>query len=706
MALSAGRGTEPTLASPGVSTLASAHSPSAAPALLRLGRLRVGVDAALGLGFAVALAVITFVTTGGLDLAPNTWTEIVLLVAGAAVAITALMIGPGTRRWGAVTLALFATFAVLTTVSITWSVAPDQSWVSANQIASYLAVFGGALVLARLFGERWPGLVGGIAVLTTVIAGYALLVKVFPATFDSSDTVGRLGAPFDYWNATGLIAALGLPPCLWAGARRERARGLRGLAAPAIAVLGTVIILSYSRGALLAAVIGLIVWFALVPLRLRGALVLAIGVAGAAVLSVYALHTHALTGNGIALAARDTAGHAFGIVLVLVLALTALAGLAGAFAMDRVQLAPPIRRRVAIALLMLVALIPVAGIAGLAASSRGLTGEVSHVWSRLTNTNSGAANAPSRLIQLGNARGRYWSEGLKVGEHALLKGTGALGYATAVTRYTDDARVVPHAHSFVIQTFADFGLIGVVLMFALLIAWSMATARTLIREPDDAGSARDGPRSPDAHAPERAALLTLLAVVVTFGVHSSIDWTWFVPGTALPALAAAGWLAGRGPLGEPAGRLKRRRRLLDAPGVAAASLGVVAVTLLAAWAIYQPLRSSNAEDSAIQALGNGNAAAALSDARTAAAADPVAVSPLWEEATIEQANGNRAGAEAELLQAVDRQPDNAQTWLQLGQFYLQTGQKARAVAPLQRAHTLDLGSPEIWQALTKAQSTG
>jgi hypothetical protein len=677
-------------------TTATAPVPTrpSAPSTVRLGRTRVSVDAALGLGFAVALAVVTFVTTGGLDLAPNTWTEIVLLGVGAAIAITALVLGPGRRRWGGVTLGLFAAFAVLTAVSISWSVAPDQSWVSASQIVSYLAVFGGAIILARLFGERWPALVGGIAVLTTVIAGYALLAKVFPATFDSSDTVGRLGAPFDYWNATGLIAALGVPACLWAGARRERARALRGLAPPAIAVLGTVIILSYSRGALLAAVVGLICWFAFVPLRLRGALVLAIGVAGAAVLSIYALHTHALTGNSVALAARDTAGHTFGVVLVLVLALTALAGLLGAFAMDRVQLAPTTRRRVAIALLVLVALIPVAGIGALAASSRGLTGEVSHEWSQLTNTNSGAANAPSRLIQLGNARGRYWSEGLKVGEHALLKGTGALGYATAVTRYTDDARVVPHAHSFVIQTFADFGLIGVVLMFALLIAWSIASARTLVPDSEDA----------DPHTAERAGLLTLLAVVVTFGVHSAIDWTWFVPGTALPALACAGWLAGRGPLGEPAGRLARRRRLLDSPGVAAASLGVVAVTLLAAWAIYQPLRSSNAEDAAIQALGRGNVTAAQSDARTAANVEPVAVSPLWELATIDQAAGHRAAAQAELQRAVNRQPENAQTWLQLGQFYLQTGQKARALAPLQRAHTLDLGSPEILQALTKAQS--
>jgi hypothetical protein len=501
--------------------------------MIALGRFRLSVDAALGLGFGAALTLIAFVTTGGNALGPNTWTEIVLTILGAGVAVAALVVGGRGRQWGLATFALFVAFAGLTAVSIAWSVQPDQSWIAAGQIVSYVAVFGGALVLARAFPDRWSAVVGGIAAMAAVISGYALLAKVFPGTFDAADTVGRLSVPFDYWNATGLVGALGLAPCLWAGARRDRARALRALAAPAVAVLVTVIVLSYSRGALLAAVIGLACWFAFVPLRLRGALVLAVGLAGGLVLCVYALHTHNLTGNQVALDARTTAGHGFGVVLLLVLVLTSVGGFVAAFAMDRVALAPAVRRRVAIALLTLVALVPVAGVVGLAASSRGLTGQISHVFSTLTNTNSGAPNAPGRLIELGNTRGRYWSEGLKVGQHAELAGVGAFGYATAVTRYTTDAQVVPHAHSFVVQTFADLGLLGVALMLALLAAWSVATARTLT----PSGDAR--------HSAEWAGLLTLFAVVVTFGVHSAIDWTWFVPGTALPALACAGWLAGR-----------------------------------------------------------------------------------------------------------------------------------------------------------------
>ena len=50
------------------------------------------------------------------------------------------------------------------------------------------------------------------------------------------------------------------------------------------------------------------------------------------------------------------------------------------------------------------------------------------------------------------------------------------------------------------------------------------------------------------YTPERIGLLSMLCLVVVFGVHSLIDWTWYVPGVACVALMCAGWLAGRGPL--------------------------------------------------------------------------------------------------------------------------------------------------------------
>src|SRR5205823_10053217 len=133
----------------------------------------------------------------------------------------------------------------------------------------------------------------------------------FPGTFDPQETLGRLVAPLDYWNATALLAALGLPALLWSGARNDRGRLYRGLSVPAIALCLTVVVLSYSRSALLATIAGVGCWFAFVPLRLRGALVVALGAAGAAVLTAWALLTHPLTHDKVALASRTTAGQTF-----------------------------------------------------------------------------------------------------------------------------------------------------------------------------------------------------------------------------------------------------------------------------------------------------------------------------------------------------------------------------------------------------------
>ena len=282
------------------------------------------------------------------------------------------------------------------------------------------------------------------------------------------------------------------------------------------------------------------------------------------------------------------------------LALMLLAGVAAAYGSERVTLAAPVRRRIGMVLLVLVAMVPVVGLVGVAASSRGLTGEISHVWNEVTSPSSHVGNNPGRIAELGNSRPLYWSEGLKVGEHALLAGTGAVGFDIARTRYSTSTLAVAHAHSYLIETFADFGLIGVAISLGLLAAWGRAVAQTLgfkgwarTGRPDPGGDHTTGahtggghtggpnagpngataapglgpghrhrPRAParrrpagrsrhhhaqaqaSAQAAERIGLITMLAVVVIFGVSSLIDWTWFVPGVAVPALVCAGWLAG------------------------------------------------------------------------------------------------------------------------------------------------------------------
>jgi O-Antigen ligase len=656
-------------------------------------------DLLIGLAFALVVIVVSLAGSGGVDLAPNTWIQVALVALTAAVAIALLVLSPARPLWGGTTLLLFGGLAALTYASIGWSVQPANSWLEANRTLSYLGAFAAAAGLVRMWPGRWRAVVGGIATATTALSLYALIVKVFPATLDAGDPLGRLRAPFDYWNAVGLMAAMGIPACLWAGARRDQAPALRALTVPAIAILIPALLLSYSRGALIVAAIGTAFWFALVPLRLRGAMILAVGAAAGAAISIWALSTRSITADGVGIAARTGAGHSFGLVLLVVLGLASAAGFATAFVTDRVLLAPELRRRTGIVLIALVALLPVAGIAALAASSRGLTGEVSHVWSTLTNPNGVVGDQPGRLVQLSNSRPHYWSEALKIGEHHLLAGVGALGFSTAQGRYTSGVwnavhAHVDHAHGYPLETFADFGVVGTLLSLALLVAWAVAAARALgARKPRELATALRAP--PPGYAAEHAGLLTLAAVVLIFGLHSLIDWTWFIPGTAVLALVAAGWLAGRGPLEAPVGRLARRRRLSRAPVVVAIVAAVIVATLAAAWVIVQPLRSADAYDAAVIQVTRGNTAAALTDARQAQVSDPLSVDPLWLLAAIQSGAGEHVAARRELIKATSVQPSNPETWARLGCYDLGGGRSAAAQAELARSLRLAPGQTQI-----------
>jgi hypothetical protein len=224
---------------------------------------------------------------------------------------------------------------------------------------------------------------------------------------------------------------------------------------------------------------------------------------------------------------------------------------------------------------------------------------------------------------------------------------------------------------------------------------------------------------------ERAGLLTLLAVAVIFGLHSAIDWTWFFPGTALTALVCAGWLAGRGPLARPVGRVAAPARRVAGPvgrvaapvgrvaapvgrvaapatrGARVATAGITALALAAAWAIWQPLRSADAQNAAITA---SSASTAIADARTAAARDPVSVDPLWELSFIYKAAGNARVARFELERAVRLQPANPATWLQLGEYDLDVHQPRAALAVLEAALYLDPHLAETLSAVAQARA--
>jgi hypothetical protein len=637
-------------------------------------------DLLVGLGVAASLVALVFLTSSSIDqtvTGTGTWTQIAITFLGAGVCAAAVLVGGRGPAWGAPAIALFAAFTAFAALSILWSVQPDWSWFGANQLLSYLAVFAAAVALGRLVPGRWPALLGGLATAVAALCGYSLLAKVFPSTLASSNVVGRLQAPFGYWNGIGLSAAMGLVPALWGATRRAGGVVLRGLAVPAMTLMMSVIVLSYSRSALLVAVVAVAAWLAFVPQRLRSALMLAASGAFAIPIVVVALHSHNLTGDNIALAAQDAAGHAFGLVVLAVLVLAVLAGIAAAVAMERVVLPEPVRRRIGTVLLGGVALLPVLAIVAVAASSRGLFGEISHAWQSLTNPNASVGNTAGRLTQLGSSRPLYWQQGLDVGAHALLKGAGELGYGVARLRYTTSGFKADQAHSYVVQTFADLGLIGVALMVAMLAAWVRAALRPLairVRWPALTG----------AQAVERQGLAAMAIVVLAFGIQSGLDFTFYFPGLAIPALLCAGWLAGRGPLEAPVGRAAKRVSVIDRPGRGALVTALAAVALVGAWLMWQPLRSAQALTDA-----ENNPSRAFAGAQAAASRDPLSIQPRYLLSVLYQNAHDPASATAQLVKATQIQPDNPLPWLWLGQLYFETGHPKDAIITASRVLALD-----------------
>src|SRR5215217_9047768 len=118
---------------------------------------------------------------------------------------------------------------------------------------------------------------------------------------------------------------------LWLGARRSGHAAVNALAYPLLAALLMAIFLSFSRGAIIAAVVATILWIAIVPLRLRSVTVLAVSAAGAAPLLLWALTKKAFTESSVPLPVRERVADDFGILLLTLLVLTLAAGLTVGF---------------------------------------------------------------------------------------------------------------------------------------------------------------------------------------------------------------------------------------------------------------------------------------------------------------------------------------------------------------------------------------
>jgi hypothetical protein len=655
------------------------------------------VEVAIG----AALAGIAFGAAGGSELSRTTIVEVLVVIVGGAIVAAAIAWGGPGRQHGVPSVALFAALAVLTALSVTWAEVPSLAYIEAGRTLAYLAIFAAAVAGARLAPRATPAVVTGIVLAATAAVLYALAARIWPGSIGENEISNRIGQPFQYWNAVGSAAALAVPGLLWLGTRRGAAVAGRVLAYPALGAAVLALLLTQSRGALAAAIIGTLLWLAIVPLRLRALPLIVLASAAAGPVAAWALSKDAFSVAAAPLRVKESIAGEFGLLVVLMLLVLVVAGALVSAGLTRGVPALHVRRRIGIVALVIAAAVPLVAFTSVAFSDRGIGGAIGDRVDQLTSESqtSPTDQGAGRLTQASSTRGKYWREAGRVFEDRPVIGLGAGNFQTARLRHRNDASVTRHAHGFVPQTLADLGIVGIAITTLLLLAWLVAAARATGLYPRRAGERRDW----DA---DRLALVAATLVAVVFGLQSAIDWTWFVPGPTAMALVAAGFVAGRAPLGQPAATLAAAPAV-PSPQRLLAAAAVLVVAILTAWAIWQPEASDRAIGDALRLSDAGRLDAAIAKTNDAADANPLSSDPLLTRAAIETEAGQERAAGRTLEEAVLKFPGEPQTWYRLAAFQLGTlDRPLKAAATVRAAIFLDPKSSLYQSLFLQAKARG
>jgi O-antigen ligase len=267
--------------------------------------------------------------------------------------------------------------------------------------------------------------------------------------------------------------------------------------------LGTGVYLTYSRGALAIAALGLLVLVAAEPTyrQLRASLLaLAAGVAGAAVAAAL---------PGVAALEGSTPERDGAIALVALIALAGGAGLLAARSRAGPDRSLPRAGRLA----------PAAGIVA-AAVAVGLV--AAGLGERPTAAELAAGARAGRLTTTSSNRYEYWRVGLTAFQRHPLRGLGAAGFRGEWLRKRSIREAVRDVHSLEIEMAVELGIVGLIALALLIGGIAAAAAGALRRHRSEAAGAS-------------AALLAWL-------ISASIDWHWQLPAVSLPAIVLSGML--------------------------------------------------------------------------------------------------------------------------------------------------------------------
>jgi hypothetical protein len=426
-----------------------------------------------------------------------------------------------------------------------------------------------------------------IAVLGIVGLASRLRPDLFPVTMTVSPQ--RLSHPLGYWNAMGILMATGLVLCLHAAADSAGRLVTRLLGAAIFPILAVTLYFTVSRGGIAAAVIGCVAYVVLA--RPRGLLfALAAVVVPTYVAVSQAYDATALVGETPLSSLAILQGRHVATTLLWCLVAAVVIRLLSS-PLDRRVLAirvPRLGRRRAGLLWGAAAAILVVGVVAVDVPAK-----LHHQYERFVSdspTNS-VADPRARLREVYNGgRLEHWHVALEAARGRRLDGVGAGTFDLEWNRLRASTGRVTQAHSLYVETLAELGVVGLVL---LLVALCALLASAIVG---------------GLPAPQRAAAI---AVMLAWAAHAGLDWDWEVPAVTLVALLLCAAAAATRP-----GRISRRW---------ASGLAVGAVVLAMLPAVESVVESRLT--GALAAYDRGDCAGAVRSADSARSLLPVRPEP-------------------------------------------------------------------------------
>lgn len=637
------------------------------PCLIRAHRNRIGIAVAIGL-IALSLPNGGYYPRATAVAGLVAWWMVLVGFAGGVLP---------RARLGRSAIALVAALAGLTlwmAASLIWSDDIGRGVVDVVRASGYVGLALLAVSTARA-GEARQWL-GGIAIGATTVTAIGLISRYFPSLFDTgraelaagfTSALGRLSFPLGYWNAFAGMAALSLV-LLIAFAATGRDRRWRAALAGLLPLPMLAIFLSSSRGGTLSAVVGVVVLLVLVRNRERWiALALPGAVVGAALIFI-AKGSEAFTGE---LGGSSASSQGRWMLLVSLLAVLIAGG--GAYLAESMvrgsRLPSASVRRAAATVVVLV-------VAGLLVV---LPGRLDSLKAPPDQTQLDGTG--HLLSDSSSGRWQYWSTAFHALEEQPLRGIGAGDYPSFWDKNGALPAPILNAHSLPLETLAELGLVGGLLLLVVAVAPLLACLRRL----RSAGS-------PQASL----AMAVALAAYAALAVQALVDWIWQVPAVFAIAIAIGAVMAG--PAGEEAeevvedGRGGGREPAPATVGgrwlrIAAAGAAVIAI---AAGGVQ--LFAQTKIDSATAALDSGDPALARSEAQAAASIEPFSSVPRLEEALGFRAVGRYDEAKVAIDEAITRAPED---WtLRLVSVWIDRARGRQAAANEQMEQMLHL-NPQI-----------